>query len=225
MGNLEYSFDNILKSYIDTGMLLPERQINIIASNRGMLKTYLRKRINTVNEIIYDDLRTNEFDLLEKYFSDSKLFKDYVSNLSSIGYTSKRLTSLPDWFGNLTNLKSLDLRANKLENLPDWFGNLKNLRILSLDDNKLTTLPKVIGNLINLTGLNLANNELTTLPDWIGNLTKFEIFNLGYNKLTTLPDWIENFKNLKYFILTGNQLSDEEKERIKKLLPNTDIYF
>jgi len=30
---------------------------------------------------------------------------------------------------------------------------------------------------------------------------------------------------LKYLILSGNQLSDEEKERIKKLLPNTDIYF
>ena len=30
MGNLEYSFDNILKSYIDTGLQLTDHQINAI---------------------------------------------------------------------------------------------------------------------------------------------------------------------------------------------------
>ena len=32
-------------------------------------------------------------------------------------------------------------------------------------------------------------------------------------------------KNLKQLYLYGNPISDEEKARIKKLLPNTDIRF
>jgi hypothetical protein len=44
MGNLEYSFDNILKSYIDTGKQLTDHQLNLISTNKNMLKTYLRKR-------------------------------------------------------------------------------------------------------------------------------------------------------------------------------------
>jgi hypothetical protein len=44
MGNLEYSFDNILKSYIDTGRQLTNHQVNLISSNKNMVKTYLRKR-------------------------------------------------------------------------------------------------------------------------------------------------------------------------------------
>ena len=44
MGNLEYSFDNILKSYIDTGIQLPDHQVNLISTNKNMAKTYVRKR-------------------------------------------------------------------------------------------------------------------------------------------------------------------------------------
>ena len=43
MGNLEYSFDNILKSYIDTGIQLTDHQLNLISSNKNMAKTYIRK--------------------------------------------------------------------------------------------------------------------------------------------------------------------------------------
>jgi Leucine-rich repeat (LRR) protein len=48
---------------------------------------------------------------------------------------------------------------------------------------------------------------------------------LSFNRLTSLPDSIGNLTNLKRLALNFNPISDEEKVRIKKLLPNTKIYF
>ncbi|EMY24782.1 leucine rich repeat protein [Leptospira interrogans serovar Australis str. 200703203] len=45
------------------------------------------------------------------------------------------------------------------------------------------------------------------------------------NQLATLPKEIEQLKNLKSLNLKNNQLSIEEKERIRKLLPKCQIYF
>jgi hypothetical protein len=55
MGNLEYSFDNILKSYIDTGIQLPEHQVNLISSNKNMAKTYIRKRAIALKKTGFKD--------------------------------------------------------------------------------------------------------------------------------------------------------------------------
>jgi hypothetical protein len=210
MGNLEYSFDNILKSYIDTGIQLPEHQVNLISSNKNMAKTYIRKRAIALKKTGFKDkwgkrpiiLSDKEFELLKKY--DNKSYDDYMNYLS--------------------NLDMLDLGENKLTSLPDWIGNLKNLRYLYLDNNNLTSLPDWIGNLKNLVKLYLDNNELTSL-EGIENLTNLKMLNLNNNQLTSLPKSVGNLTNLKILDLGKNPISDTEKARIKKLLPNTDINF
>ncbi|EAY31628.1 hypothetical protein M23134_05134 [Microscilla marina ATCC 23134] len=45
------------------------------------------------------------------------------------------------------------------------------------------------------------------------------------NDLTKLPEEIKKLRNLKLLNLKFNNFSDEEKARIKKLLPNTEIKF
>ena len=159
MSNLEYSFDNILKSYIDTGIELPEHQLNLISTNKNMAKTYIRKRAIALKKTGFKKtlLSDKELELFKKY--DNNLYDDYMNYIS--------------------NLKSLDLRGNQLTTLPESIGNLKNLKSLDLRGNQLTTLPQSIGNLTNLEKLYLFNNPI----------------------------------------------SDEEKVRIKKLLPNTKIIF
>ena len=71
----------------------------------------------------------------------------------------------------------------------------------------------------------LGYNQLKSLPDSIGNLTNLKYLNLSKNQLKDLPESIGKLKKLQRLHLYGNQLSDEEKARIKKLLPDTDIYF
>ena len=224
MGNLEYSFDNILKSYIDIGKQLTEHQVNLISSNKGMLKTYLRKRVIAVKKTkgLYSD---KELELLKKY--DKKSYDDYmnyISTLKELDLTFNQLTSLPEGINNLTNLEKLDSYFNKLTSL-EGIENLTNLKEFSSSHNNLTSLPDWIGNLKNLVRLYLENNELTTLPESIGNLTNLKVLYLNNNELISLPNSIGKLINLNDLWLQDNPISDEEKERIKKLLPNTKIYF
>jgi len=102
---------------------------------------------------------------------------------------------------------------------------LKNLNSLYLNDNNLTSLPESIGKLTKLKALYLGGNKLETLPESIGNLTNLEKLSLRMNKLESLPESIGNLTNLEGLWLYSNPISDEEKVRIKKLLPNTEVYF
>ena len=63
------------------------------------------------------------------------------------------------------------------------------------------------------------------LPEAIGYLTNLRLLYLLGDNLTSLPDSIGNLKNLKELAVWTNPLSDDEKVRTKKLLPNTDILF
>ena len=100
---------------------------------------------------------------------------------------------------------------------------MRNLKKLYLDDMELTSLPESIENLTNLKWLHLGYNKLETLPDSIVNLKNLEKLWLYQNKLTSLPEDMDKLTNLNYLVLHNNPISDEEIERIKKLLPNTDI--
>ena len=135
------------------------------------------------------------------------------------------LKTVPKQIGNLKNLTYLSLNYNQLASLPKEIGNLESLTYLSLNENQFATLPKEIGNLESLTYLSLNKNQLATLPKQIGNLVNLTELNLHENQLTTLPEEIKLLKNLTRLSLYGNNFSEEEKERIKKMLPNCEIEF
>jgi len=67
---------------------------------------------------------------------------------------------------------------------------------------------------------------LTTLPAEVGEWMSLNTLDLQYNQLTVLPSEIANLKdNLKTLVLTGNNFSQEEKDKIKGWLPNTNIIW
>ncbi|EMM78569.1 leucine rich repeat protein [Leptospira santarosai str. 2000030832] len=70
-----------------------------------------------------------------------------------------------------------------------------------------------------------GGNQLTTLPEEIGNLQNLQTLNLNNNQLTTLPKEIGKLQKLKWLDLSGNPSLIDQEEKIRKLLPNVNLYF
>lgn len=145
--------------------------------------------------------------------------------LENLYLYDNQLEKLPAGIGQLVSLRNLYLDNNELLTLPEEIGHLANLRELVLSYNHLITLPIGIGKLSQLEVLYLQNNQLKRLPDEIGDLQNLEDLYIDNNQITHLPETIANLTHLKYLYAQNNLLSAYEQEKIRKLLPDTEIYF
>lgn len=176
-----------------------------------------------------------------------------LTNLKSLGISkSKSLTQLPksiqklkklevfyweevpslaiaDTFKKLRglkNIKRLSCFGNGITEIPAEIEYLKNIERLDLSFNDLTAMPEQIGKLKKLKFIDLfSNKRMDVLPKSVGKLKQLENLNLGNNQIKELPDELSKLENLKELYLAGNPISEEEQEKIKKMLPNTEIIF
>ncbi len=155
----------------------------------------------------------------------AEAWPDDLSNFTSLSRLSLRkngLSVLPESVKTIPGLVWLDLGENKLSAFPEP-GLIPRVVTLYLSDNALTELPASINGMSALAYLNLDRNRLTALPETIGQMESLKWLRLNNNQLTSLPDSIGNLKNLKRLYLRGNPLPEAEKDRVKKLLPQTDV--
>lgn len=163
--------------------------------------------------------------------TDLKIYnsiEEALLNPDSVRYLSlkhKRLKKVPDEVFLFKNLEVLDLSKNKLEEIPDAIEKLIKLRELHVANNSLSTFPIQIGNLKQLKKIIAYQNNIALLPTTIGNLTHLEMLDLWSNEIEAFPEEIKNLKELKFVDLRGIMLSDEQKSKIKSLLPNAQIEF
>ena len=73
--------------------------------------------------------------------------------------------------------------------------------------------------------LDLSHQGLVKLPEKVGQLTNLSELYLNNNKLTQLPPEIYHLKNLTILDLSGNPISTDEVQKVRKLLPNTQVFF
>jgi len=144
----------------------------------------------------------------------------YKLNLSK-----KKLKHVPPEISRFTNLRELDLSKNKIKELPAQIGDMPNLERLNLSSNDITVLPEEIGKLQSLRYLGLNRNLIEYLPPSIGLLSNLEILELWDNEIQAIPDEIGQLKKLQELELRGILFSDEEQNRIKALVPQTQVYF
>ncbi len=178
----------------------------------------LPKGIGKLEKLTFLNLSGNQLNTLPPEIGN-------LANLTFLDLSGNQIRILPPEIWNLANLRTINLSGNQLQTLPPEIGNLANLTFLYLSGSQLNTLPPEISSLANLTFLNLSGNQLHTLPPEIGNLVNLASLDLSGNQLNTLPLEIGNLTLLRSLYLMNNNLSKEEQEKIKKIIPSCYISF
>ena len=99
-------------------------------------------------------------------------FPPAVTLNPGLDISNNRLTTLPDWLGDLSELSHLDVRGNPLVSIPS------NLVSLSIDQQQWERFKTKIINIKTLQYLDISNNQLTTVPDWLESLPSLTFLNL-----------------------------------------------
>jgi Leucine-rich repeat (LRR) protein len=179
--------------------------------------------LNQVKGKSYWDFIQKNRDLFE--YKDLKQAIRKKEKVLSIDVASQNLKKLPKKLYKLTNIVSINLLGNQFTEFPSVLSELKTLDEISLSTNKLTKVGSEIGKLKNLRILIMNNNKLTSLPKEIGELTNLLYLEIGNNEFTNLPEEIKYLTSLQELHIERNKLSEAEKIKIKKLLPNCVIHF
>lgn len=132
-------------------------------------------------------------------------------------------------FAGLQSLEALDLRYNDLRLIDAViFEDLTRLKRLDLSSNRIQSI--LVGsfkNLGQLQSLDMSDGgkALTLTEDTFKGLTSLRSLNLFYAGVSLQGRVFAGMSQLKYLDISTNFLTQEEKERVKLDLPNTEIRF
>ena len=147
-----------------------------------------------------------------------------AKELVYINLDRNRIQTLPEQLPS--GLRWLRLNGNGLTSVPETIGKLRDLRRIYLNDNALASLPASFASLEVLEDIALANNRLEAFPEMLVGLPSLRNLDLrGNANITALPANIGDMKTLKTLTLAGCRIPKEERDRIRKALPECVINF
>ena len=149
------------------------------------------------------------------------------TNAKVLDLSNKGLTKVTSDVYSQTGTTDLILSNNNIRTLPSEMGKMTSVVIFKIDHNILDgSLIGEIRQMSKLRQLDVSYNKMTGMPAEIGQLDNLETLNYSYNNISGLPNELANLKNsLKEFNLTGNPLSQDQINKLKTSLPNTNIIF
>ena len=125
-----------------------------------------------------------------------------------------------------SGLRWLRLNGNGLTSVPESIGGLKDLRRIYLNDNLIASLPQSFASLEALEDVALANNRIEAFPEVLVGLPSLRNLDLrGNSRITALPPNIGDMKALRTLTLSGCDIPKDERDRIRKALPECVINF
>jgi len=169
--------------------------------------------------------------LLPSQLDTCKVYKSLDKALASkqkvyiLDISRKKLKTFPIQILELESLNKLILKSNKIDSIPKAISSLLYLQELNISKNRLNYFPREICSITNLKRLILNQNLITSIPSEIKQLNNLEYLDMWSNELKYIPDEISELKKLKEFDLRVILFSKTEKQRISRLLPNTEIHF
>ncbi len=122
--------------------------------------------------------------------------------------------------------KVIKLSLSGIQTLPADITKLPNLQVLIVSGTQVD-LKQVI---IQVSGLPIQELyvrecQLSALPPEIAKLHNLKQLDLSFNKYTSLPAEMSQLAKLQTLNLLENQFADAEKDKVKKMLPNTKVLF
>ena len=107
-----------------------------------------------------------------------------LPNLVDIKFNRGSISSIPEWFCDLTYLEYVGFNYNNISDLPESFVKLTDIRELNIRSCKLTKIPKVIYKMPWIRYLSLDGNSLSDVNELcqLGKVTKYKEINIGYNE-------------------------------------------
>ncbi len=149
------------------------------------------------------------------------------SNAKVLDLSNTGLTKVTSDVYSKTDTTDLILSNNSIQTLPSEMGKMTSVVIFKIDHNLLDgSLIGEIRQMSKLKQLDVSYNKMTGMPAEIGQLSNLETLNYSYNNIDGLPNELANLKNnLREFNLKGNPLSQDQINKLKTSLPNTNIIF
>jgi Leucine-rich repeat (LRR) protein len=220
------------KAMIKLGKLMQELDKEAgIATNEFPLDTTLRAPIvlgaeiaeQLSNEILRDfEMEEEKGDISFEFYKETTFLAIDLEN-QELGLSLADLKKFP-------NLQVLFIKGTKsgIEiNLDSLFFKLSDKPIMELylvrNYAGTRTIPESIGNLNTLKKLALYGNQISLLPGSIQNLINLEELYVDLNPIEILPEGINRLKNLKMLGIAKTGISESERSRIQKLVPNCKI--
>lgn len=193
-------------------------QLYRIKIRRSALKA-LPEGLSTLPKLEWIDFDYNQLNFLPKDFTA-------ISKLKYLYLSKNRLGELPKTIGDLFNLEKLKLEDNQLQALPESVAGLKQLTDLDLSFNAFSIFPKALQGCSALRRLDLSYNPLIALPKDFGYcFPELRWLNLNGTALRALPESMGELSNLRKCYLKGAPLGEEERQKLRRLLPKTKLRF
>jgi Leucine-rich repeat (LRR) protein len=189
---------------------------DLIIKDNGKVALQKTKKLLSITEKILAERKNREV-------LDTSWVKEIVK------WSREFNLGLPESYEELIKVRGIFARgysALTKEKYQEWHPekDLSGFYFSDTAEKKIFYIPKDIGNLSNLTELYLSG-YIEKIPESIGNLSYLKWLSLSENQIREIPQTIGSLSNLKRLYLDENPLSDSEKSKIQKLLPNTKIEF
>lgn len=228
-GALYTSFDEAKESRTNVRMLVLSGQ------ELGVLPPGIRR----MERLEMIDLSDNKLKRLGKQVCK-------IKTLRVLDMHENRLKKLPEHVNWLRYLRQLDVSNNQLSEIHSGSLKLPYLEYLNLSNNQLSVLPSTLRYCKNLEELHLSGNALEKLPAFtslkklkvldvshnslteipkLSRLRYLEALNLSHNELEEVPRSLYNLKAIKELDISGNNIPEQELQKLRDALPNTQITF
>lgn len=96
---------------------------------------------------------------------------------------------------------------------------------IDISEQRKTEFTFGISNLDQLAVIRANDNLITRLPSWLSVLDNLQLIEIRNNRIELVPEGLGELPNLKILDLRGNPLRPGEIERVREMLPQTEVRF